>query len=67
MMSLGASDHEPSSAASKEKANELYLSTKPGLNRFVLDLRYPDCTKLESDPTRGTNTGPLAVQGTWCG
>ncbi|MBV7333294.1 hypothetical protein KFU94_34680 [Chloroflexi bacterium TSY] len=35
------------------------------MNRFVWDLRYPDCTKLESDPARSVNTGPMAVPGTY--
>ncbi len=54
--------------ADKDKSGEeeLYLSTKPGLNRFVWDMRYPEPEKLTEDPVTGKATmGVLARPGTY--
>jgi len=49
-----------------ETPNERYLPAKPGLNRFVWDLRYPDCVKPKGDPImKDAVTGPVAAPGTY--
>ncbi|MEZ4834216.1 MAG: hypothetical protein R2873_19900 [Caldilineaceae bacterium] len=40
----------------KPSDDELFLPTKPGLNRFVWDMRYPEPEKLPEDPTTGKAT-----------
>jgi hypothetical protein len=43
---------------------ERAISVKPGLNRFVWDLRYPDAAKIAGDPTtEKARTGPRAAPG----
>ena len=43
---------------------ERALPIKPGLNRFVWDLRYPDAAKIAGDPTtEKARTGPRAAPG----
>jgi photosystem II stability/assembly factor-like uncharacterized protein len=48
----------------KPADDELFLSNKPGLNRFVWDMRYPEPEKLPEDPVTGKATmGALAKPG----
>ncbi|HEY7142335.1 MAG TPA: glycosyl hydrolase [Methylomirabilota bacterium] len=45
-------------------ADERYLTARPGLNRFVWDLRYPGAEKVPGDvSTEKAITGPLASPG----
>jgi hypothetical protein len=45
-------------------ADERFLPAKPGLNRFVWDLRYPNATKVPGDlTTEKSTTGPRAAPG----
>jgi photosystem II stability/assembly factor-like uncharacterized protein len=46
--------------------NERYITAKPGLNRFVWDLRYPAPEKVPGDvTTEKALVGPLAPPGTY--
>ncbi|MEM7130106.1 MAG: glycosyl hydrolase [Chloroflexota bacterium] len=50
----------------KPSGNERYISTQPGLNRFVWNMRYPDCVMPTKDPSmEGATTGPMAAPGTY--
>ena len=64
-----AEDEPDKSMPAKKQPNAKsgpYLSTKPGLNRFVWDMYYPDGVKPEGDPAMdGVVTGPLAAPGTF--
>jgi photosystem II stability/assembly factor-like uncharacterized protein len=43
-----------------------WLPTKPGMNRFVWDMRYPGATKVPGNKTAGeANQGPLVLPGTY--
>ena len=45
-------------------ADERYVTARPGLNRFVWDLRYPGAEKVQGDvSTEKAITGPLAPPG----
>jgi len=46
--------------------DERYITARPGLNRFVWDLRYPGAEKVPGDvTTEKAITGPLAPPGTY--
>ena len=48
----------------KKAADERTLPTKPGLNRFVWDMRYPDAERLIGDPfVEKATTGAIAAPG----
>ncbi len=45
---------------------ERYITAKPGLNRFVWDLRYPEAERVPGDvTTEKAITGPLAPPGSY--
>jgi len=55
-------DHEPD----EESAPERFLSTGPGLNRFLWDLRVADCVKPHNDAAmKKERTGPRVAPGTF--
>ena len=55
-------DDEESEAASQRRR----VPARPGLNRFVWDMRYPDARKVAGDLiTENAVVGPLAVPGTY--
>jgi hypothetical protein len=63
---------EPAPAESGPRAapvaanDERYITAKPGLNRFVWDLRYPPAEKVPGDvTTEKAITGPLAPPGSY--
>jgi photosystem II stability/assembly factor-like uncharacterized protein len=46
--------------------DDLYVTTNPGLNRFIWDMRYPEPEKLTEDPITGKATmGVLAKPGVY--
>lgn len=50
----------------EEAPNQAFLSTDPGLNRFIWNLRYPDAERLPGDPvTEKSVTGAFAPPGTY--
>jgi photosystem II stability/assembly factor-like uncharacterized protein len=52
------------SAPPATPADERYVTARPGLNRFVWDLRYPGAEKVPGDvSTEKAITGPLAPPG----
>ena len=52
--------------ASQSVESKPYAPARPGLNRFVWDMRYPDAEKLPGDPfTEKATTGPFAPPGTY--
>ena len=55
-------DHEPDD----DVAPERFMSTEPGLNRFVWDLRVADCVKPNNDAAmKKERTGPRVAPGTY--
>src|SRR4029077_3860829 len=53
-----------SASAPTPPADERYVTTRPGLNRFVWDLRYPGAERVPGDvSTEKAITGPLAPPG----
>ena len=50
----------------KKNPNERFISSQAGLNRFVWNMRYPDCVMPKKDPSmEGAATGPMASPGTY--
>ena len=50
----------------KENPNARYITAKPGMNRFVWDMRYPDCVNSDGDITmQNAVTGPVAAPGNY--
>jgi hypothetical protein len=51
----------------KDKKRLMWLTTEPGVQRFVWDMRYPDATKLENTALSlywgGSTIGPVAAPG----
>ncbi len=57
---------EPQDEEASPDESKPYVPARPGLNRFVWDMRYPDAEKLPGDPfTEKATTGPLAPPGTY--
>jgi hypothetical protein len=61
---LGKTPGTGAPAAPTPPADERYVTARPGLNRFVWDLRYPGAEKVPGDvSTEKAITGPLAPPG----
>src|SRR5262245_19317086 len=57
---------EMTAAAEGPPKDERYITARPGLNRFVWDLRYPGAEKVPGDvTTEKAITGPLAPPGAY--
>jgi photosystem II stability/assembly factor-like uncharacterized protein len=53
----------------KDKKRLMWLTTDPGIHRFIWDMRYPDATKLENTALSlywgGSTIGPVAAPGSY--
>ena len=57
---------EAQPADGAKPAGDLFLPSRPGLNRFVWDMRYPDATRLPGDVlTEKAATGPRVAPGAY--